>query len=93
MKRTQIQVPDALYSQALAVADLREVSMSELVRRGLEYMISITPHPVKPEKTWEFPKAHDFGGQDFFSDENWRAKLHMSRLEAAEPPPTYTGEA
>jgi hypothetical protein len=37
MKRTQIQVPDALYQQAQVVAEFHEISMAGLVRRGLEY--------------------------------------------------------
>ena len=43
MKRTQIQLPDALYSAASGLAASKEISLAELVRRGLEYMLSVAP--------------------------------------------------
>ncbi len=58
MKRTQIQVPDTLYRQAMAVAEHREISMAELVRRGLEYMVSVTPAPDQSGNAWKLPAAH-----------------------------------
>ncbi len=90
MKRTQIQLPDILYQQALAVAEHREISMAELVRRGLEYMISVTPTPQHPEKQWTLPAPHPLGGEDPFQQEQWRIDLHLSRLTAAEPTPDYS---
>jgi len=35
MTRTQIQLPDALYAQAQRLAEREEMSLAELVRRGL----------------------------------------------------------
>ncbi len=89
MKRTQIQVPDQLYLEALQVADFREISMAELVRRGLEYMVSVTPLPHKKNASWELPEPQALGATDVFSAENWREELHMGRLYAAEPPVEY----
>lgn len=44
MTRTQIQLPDELYQQAKALATDREISLAELVRRGLEReLVSLTP--------------------------------------------------
>lgn len=89
MKRTQIQVPDQLYYEALRVADFREISMAELVRRGLEYMISVTPLPQKKTAPWELPPPHALESRDVFRRKNWREELHMGRLQAAEPSPVY----
>lgn len=79
MKRTQIQVPDLLYQQALAVAEHREISMAELVRRGLEYMISVTPDPQHTIKPWTLPTPQPLGAADPFQQEQWRVDLHLSR--------------
>ena len=43
MVRTQILSPDELYAQAKRVAEAREISMAELVRRGLETILSQYP--------------------------------------------------
>jgi hypothetical protein len=89
MKRTQIQLPDTLYQQALIVAEHREISMAELVRRGLEYMIAVTPNAAGDSKTWELPRPRALGGQDVFEREAWRAELYLERLTAAEPNAVY----
>ena len=41
MTRTQIQLPDALYAQAKRLAEREEMSLAELVRRGLEHMVRV----------------------------------------------------
>jgi hypothetical protein len=38
----QIQLPDALYRRAKAMAAAREISLAELVRNGLEYMLRVS---------------------------------------------------
>ncbi|MEX2607175.1 MAG: antitoxin [Kiritimatiellia bacterium] len=88
MKRTQIQIPDTLHQQALAVAEAREISMAELVRRGLEYMIAVYPLP-ESQTNWELPDAFNLGSSDVFQQDDWRAALHMKDLQAAEPSTSY----
>jgi hypothetical protein len=61
MIKTQVQLPDELYYKAKAIADQREWSLAEVVRRGLEYM-ALT-YPVRASaKAWELPmlKSGDF---------------------------------
>ena len=41
MTRTQIQLPDDVYDRARKVCKSREISLTELVRRGLEYILSV----------------------------------------------------
>lgn len=49
MTRTQIQLPDDLYRRAKELAADREISLAELVRNGLEYMLSaLTPPGTVP---------------------------------------------
>jgi hypothetical protein len=43
MIKTQIQLPDALYHKAKAIAEQREWSLAEVVRRGIEHMALAYP--------------------------------------------------
>lgn len=63
MIKTQIQMPDELYRAAKDLARRREMSLAELVRRGLEYMLAVYPPlPDHPPK-WEPPKPVKIGWQ------------------------------
>ena len=54
MIKTQVQLPDELYFKAKAIAEQREWSLAEVVRRGLEYMAHA--YPVNETKAgWELP--------------------------------------
>lgn len=85
MIRTQIQLPDQLYRQAQQLARGREISLAELVRRGLEYMISVAPEAQVTGEAWTLPRPRNLGGKDPFADPEWRANLHMAAdLQVAE---------
>lgn len=61
MIKTQVQLPDELYHTAKAIAEQREWSLAEVVRRGLEHMA--LAYPVRASKEpWELPvlKSGDF---------------------------------
>ena len=80
MIKTQIQMPDALYREAKRLAEEREMSLAELVRRGLEYMIATQPKPG-PASGWKPPTPVRLGLlADPFSDPDWRlrANLHVA---------------
>lgn len=53
----QIQLPDKLYAQAKRLAEDREISMAELIRRGLETILSQYPSPGSLQKEWRLPTA------------------------------------
>lgn len=54
MIKTQIQLPDQLYYKAKAIAEQREWSLAEVVRRGIEYMALAYPvGEIRGE--WEIP--------------------------------------
>ena len=77
MIRTQIQLPDALYAQAKQVAQQHEISLAELVRRGLEHMLRLYPLDQKRPDGWALPAALSLG--DLLAPpEDWR--------ELANPP-------
>jgi hypothetical protein len=82
MTRTQIQLPDEVYRRAKRLAELREISMAELVRRGLELILSQYPEPAQVKRDWQLPAPRNLG---------WRGLSHaevkdlaqMSETEAA----------
>ena len=61
MTRTQIQLPDALYAQAKQIAKQHEISLAELVRRGLEHMLTLYPIDEKPPEGWTLPGPFSLG--------------------------------
>ena len=62
MIRTQIQLPEPLLHRLKRIADERDWSFAELVRRGMESYASTFPNtPAKPE-TWSFPVLRGSGG-------------------------------
>lgn len=93
MVRTQIQLPDSLYRKARDLASQREISMAELLRRGLEYMLSTAGSPCGEAEQWSLPEGHDLGGRDPFAATDWRLKIHMGeQLAVAEESPKYGAE-
>ena len=67
MIRTQIQLPDDIYAKAKSISKRRQVSLAELTRRGLEYMISIYPdEPI--HKDWAPPTPRALGWRDLDDD-------------------------
>ena len=61
MTRTQIQLPDELHQRAKAFAAERELSLAEIIRRGLELFLSHFPSTSPPGKGWKMPQI-DGGG-------------------------------
>jgi len=89
MIRTQIQLPDALYNEVKRVAAEREMSLAELVRRGLETVLSRFPaHPVARD-TWELPKPRPLDGDAFFDKPDWRYEINEGRGMVREKPSNY----
>ena len=85
-----MQLPDALYSQAKLLAEKREISLAELVRRGIEYMISVSAPAASPDATaWQLPEPMHLGKTDPFDDPDWRVKLYMPEGMVAETRAKY----
>ena len=70
MIRTQIQLPDELYREAKRIAAEREMSLAEVVRRGLEHMVRI--HPPNPSSAPWTPPAPRRLGRFRAPPEQWR---------------------
>jgi hypothetical protein len=61
MVKTQIQLPDELYAEAKRVAREREMSLAEVVRRGVEYITRVYPPVSAKPAAWSPPPASDLG--------------------------------
>jgi len=63
MVRTQIQLPDDVYARARKLCESREISLAELARRGIEYILSVYSQEPPPEEGWSLPKPRRLGWQ------------------------------
>jgi hypothetical protein len=79
MIRTQIQLPDELYRAAKEFAGRKEWSLAEVVRRGLENLLSLYPEKPQTETEWKLPEPRDLGiREDFFDNPDWRYEANMT---------------
>ena len=71
MKRTQIQIPDALYEKLKKLAKKEETSLAEIIRRAGEYLLYLYPEFDKSAGEWSLPVPEDLG--PFLKDDDeWR---------------------
>ncbi len=97
MTRTQIYLPDSLYSEVRDFARFQEVSIAELVRRGLEMLLRTTA-PAAARRAappqWELPKIRPMGLKgDPFANDDWRMEANMRDMFVAEDVPAdYNAE-
>lgn len=87
MTRTQIQLPETLYRDAKALAAQQEISLAELVRHGLEYMLRVSALPTPRTAAWALPEPVDLGATDPFANADWRHDLHVRQV--ADPGAAY----
>ncbi len=61
MKRTQIQLPEPLYEEVKRVARARDVSLTEVLRQGAEYMVRVYPPDKTALELWQAPPPLKMG--------------------------------
>ena len=61
MTRTQIQLPDDTFARAKKVCEAREISLAELARRGIEYILSVYSPEPDANSDWQPPKPRNLG--------------------------------
>lgn len=61
MVRTQIQLPEEVYERARKLCRSREISLAELARRGLEYILSIYAPLPGAGDAWQPPAPRRLG--------------------------------
>ena len=62
MVRTQIQLPEPLYIRIKEIAKMRDWSVAEVVRRGLEEYEKTCVKSDSTKSKWEFPSLRPSGG-------------------------------
>jgi hypothetical protein len=61
MKRTQIQLPGPLYEDVKRVAEMQDWSITEVIRRGAEYMVRCYAPDTKQATGWRPPAPRRLG--------------------------------
>jgi hypothetical protein len=62
MTKTQIQVPEELFSELRRFAKRREWSLAETFRRGAELLLQVYPEPPPADDTeWTPPTSNTVG--------------------------------
>lgn len=81
MVRTQIQLPDDTFARAKKVCEAREISLAELARRGIEYILSV--YAVEPDasRQWQPPKPRRLGWKGL-SDAEIKEQAQLTTTEA-----------
>jgi len=79
MVKTQVQLPDALYKEAKRIAREREISLAEVIRRGIEYMAQVYPK-LQSSQAWVPPKPRHLGSI-LSSPDKWRETANMPESE------------
>lgn len=82
MTRTQIQLPDDVYTRARKVCDAREISFAELSRRGLEYILSVYAAEPGTLGDWQPPKPRRLGWKGL-TDAQIKRQAQLTATEAA----------
>ena len=79
MVRTQIQLPDDVFVRAKKLCAAREISLAELARRGIEYILSVYSREAD-EGEWSPPKPRRLGWQGL-SDAEIKAQAQLTSNE------------
>ena len=80
MVKTQIQLPDALYRDLKRLAELKEWSLAETLRRAAEQFLARHPAPAPSSSTWQPPTSATVGWRGLSHDE-----VHDRALDDADP--------
>jgi hypothetical protein len=75
MTRTQIQLPDEVFARAKKLCEAREISLAELARRGIEYILSVYAPEADANREWQPPKPRNLG---------WKGLSHAEIKEEAQ---------
>lgn len=62
MTRTQIQLPEPLFQRLKKIANQRDLSVAELIRRGMESYVQTCPEVSQSPDQWTMPILRGSGG-------------------------------
>ena len=81
MTRTQIQLPDETLARARKVCEAREISLAELARRGIEYILSVYASEPDAKREWQPPKPRKLGWKGL-SEADLKLEAQMTSAES-----------
>ena len=62
MTRTQIQLPEPLFGRLRSIAQMRDISVAELIRSGMELYVMTCPEVKATAPPWTMPVLRGSGG-------------------------------
>jgi hypothetical protein len=62
MTRTQIQLPEPLFGRLRRIAEVRDISVAEVIRRGMEIYVMTCPEVEPGSEGWTMPVLRGSGG-------------------------------
>jgi len=62
MTRTQIQLPEPLFGRLRSISQMRDISVAELIRRGMELYVMTCPEIKATAAPWTMPVLRGSGG-------------------------------
>ena len=80
MTRTQIQLPDETFARAKKLCEAREISLAELARRGIEYILSVYSPEPDANRDWQPPTPRKLGWKGL-TDEELKREAQMTSTE------------
>ena len=80
MTRTQIQLPDETFARAKKLCEAREISLAELARRGIEYILSVYSPEPDANRDWQPPTPRNLGWKGL-TDEELKREAQMTSTE------------
>ena len=80
MIRTQIQLPDEVFARAKKLCEAKEISMAELARRGIEYILSVYAPERVDSAEWQMPKPRRLGWKGL-TDAEIKEQAHLTTTE------------
>ena len=80
MTRMHIQLPDETCYRAKKFCKARQISLAELARRGIEYMLSVYAPEADANRAWEPPKPRNLGWKGL-SHEEIKAESQLTNPE------------
>ena len=84
MIRTQIQLPDEVFTKAKKLCEAREISLAELARRGIEYILSVYAQEPGSQDEWQPPRPRRLGWKGLTDAEiKVQAQLTTSEISGA----------
>jgi hypothetical protein len=78
--RTQIQLSEETCARAKKLCEAREISLAELARRGIEYILSVYSTEQEANQEWHPPTPRNLGWMGL-SHEEIKAQAQLTNTE------------